>query len=409
MDINRMRDDSYRKASGKSSPRNNSSGTSSGSTGGPSSGESTGKSTGAASTETVRGLLKTGAPGVGKGAARPTKGADQAEKATAGSGAEKAARFLMVIGRDQAAEVLRHLDEADVEAVTREIARIGTLSGAEAEAVLEQVGDAATKGRERHGGAAVAKEFLTRAFGEERGEEVYGKLGIGESDRFAFLEELEPQQVAMLLKEESPPVVATILSTLSAAPAARVVKLMSEERRAEVVLRMARMNAVSPEVLARVEEVLKERIRRQGKLVSNEIDGRGVLASILRHMDLDGERAVLDSLAEEDPELARSIRDRLFTIDSILAIDDRDLQQALTEFTEREIACVLVGQAERVRSKLLRNVSERRAKDVSEEYVHQADIPQKEVSDVQRRFLDHLRRLAEEGAILVRNSDDEYI
>jgi flagellar motor switch protein FliG len=391
MDINRMRDDSYRKASGKSSSRNNSSGTSSNASGGASSGESTG----AASTETVRGLLKTGAPGLGK--------------AAAGSGAEKAARFLMVIGRDQAAEVLRHLDEADVEAVTREIARIGTLSGAEAEAVLEQVGDAAAKGRERHGGPAVAKEFLTRAFGEERGEEVYGKLAIGESDRFAFLEELEPQQVALLLKEESPPVVATILSTLSAAPAARVVKLMSEERRAEVVLRMARMNAVSPEVLARVEEVLKERIRRQGKLVSNEIDGRGVLASILRHMDLDGERAVLDSLAEEDPELARSIRDRLFTIDSILAIDDRDLQEALTEFTEREIACVLVGQAERVRSKLLRNISERRAKDVSEEYVHQADIPQKEVSDVQRRFLEHLRRLAEEGAILVRNSDDEYI
>ena len=391
MDINRMRDDSYRKASGKSSSRNNSSGTSSNA----SSGASSGGSTGAASTETVRGLLKTGAPRRGK--------------AAAGSGAEKAARFLMVIGRDQAAEVLRHLDEADVEAVTREIARIGTLSGAEAEAVLEQIGDAAAKGRERHGGPAVAKEFLTRAFGEERGEEVYGKLGIGESDRFAFLEELEPQQVALLLKEESPPVVATILSTLSAAPAARVVKLMSEERRAEVVLRMARMNAVSPEVLARVEEVLKERIRRQGKLVSNEIDGRGVLASILRHMDLDGERAVLDSLAEEDPELARSIRDRLFTIDSILAIDDRDLQEALTEFTEREIACVLVGQAERVRSKLLRNISERRAKDVSEEYVHQADIPQKEVSDVQRRFLEHLRRLAEEGAILVRNSDDEYI
>ena len=391
MDINRMRDDSYRKASGKSSSRNNSSGTSSNASGGASSGESTG----VASTEKVRGLLKTDAPRLGK--------------AAAGSGAEKAARFLMVIGRDQAAEVLRHLDEADVEAVTREIARIGTLSGAEAEAVLEQIGDAAAKGRERHGGPAVAKEFLTRAFGEERGEEVYGKLGIGESDRFAFLEELEPQQVALLLKEESPPVVATILSTLSAAPAARVVKLMSEERRAEVVLRMARMNAVSPEVLARVEEVLKERIRRQGKLVSNEIDGRGVLASILRHMDLDGERAVLDSLAEEDPELARSIRDRLFTIDSILAIDDRDLQEALTEFTEREIACVLVGQAERVRSKLLRNVSERRAKDVSEEYVHQADIPQKEVSDVQRRFLEHLRRLAEEGAILVRNSDDEYI
>ncbi|NBB90882.1 MAG: hypothetical protein GVY23_06705 [Spirochaetes bacterium] len=389
MDINRMRNESYKKGSGKSPSHNNS------------------------ETDAVRGLLKTGrrneAPtGKPAGGARSSRGADGGATGAA-VGAEKAARFLMVLGRDEAAEVLRHLDEADVEAVTREIARIGTMTGKEAEEILKQVGAAAAKAGERHGGPTVAKEFLMRAFGEEQAEKVYGKLGIGETDRFAFLEELEPQQVALLLKEESPPVVATILSTLSAAPAARVVKLMSEERRAEVVLRMARMNAVAPDVLARVEEVLKERIRRHGKFVSNEIDGRGVLASILRHMDLDGERAVLDSLAEQDPELARSIRDRLFTIDSILAMHDRDLQPVLTEFTEREIACVLAGQAERVRTKLLRNVSERRAKDVSEEYVHQADIPQKEVSDVQRRFLEHLRRLAEEGAILVRDSDDEYI
>lgn len=372
-----MRNESYKRGSGTSPSRNNS------------------------ETEAVRGLLKTGDA---QPPAAPTGG-----PAGSAAGAEKAARFLMVLGRDEAAQVLRHLDEADVEAVTREIARIGTMTGKEAEEILRQVGSAAVKARERHGGPAVAREFLSAAFGEERAGEVYEKLHLGESERFAFLEELEPQQVSLLLKEESPPVVATILSTLSSAMAARVVKLMPEERRAEVVLRMARMNAVSPEVLARVEEVLKERIRRQGKLVSNQIDGRGVLASILRHMDLDGERAVLSSLEEEDPELAKSIRDRLFTIDSILAIDDRDLQPVLTEFTEREIACILVGQAERVRTKLLRNVSERRAKEISEEYVHQADIPQKEVSDVQRRFLDHLRHLASEGAILVRNSEDEYI
>jgi flagellar motor switch protein FliG len=385
MDINRMRNESYKRGSGKSPSHNNS------------------------ETEAVRGLLKTGGtqpPASEKPAAPSAPGGRAAPSVP---GAEKAARFLMVLGRDQAAEVLRHLDETDVEAVTREIARIGTMTGKEAEEILKQVGTAAVKAGERHGGPGVAKEFLAAAFGEERAGEVYERLHLGESERFAFLEELEPQQVSLLLKDESPPVVATILSTLSSAMAARVVKLMPEERRAEVVLRMARMNAVSPEVLARVEEVLKERIRRQGTLISNQIDGRGVLASILRHMDLDGERAVLSSLEEEDPELAKSIRDRLFTIDSILAIEDRDLQQVLTEFTEREIACVLVGQAERVRSKLLRNVSERRAKEISEEYVHQADIPQKEVSDVRRRFLDHLRHLAEEGAILVRNSEDEYI
>lgn len=397
--------------------------------------ESYRRGAGTSSEETVRGLLKTGGSGSdassggpsdapsrqrskpgsaadaasGSGAPSATGAAGPAPQSGSGTGAAKAARFLMVVGQDQAAEVLRHLEESQVEAVTREIARIGTMTGAEARQILDEVGDVAARAGERHGGPAVAREFLTHAFGDVRGAEVYDRLGIGESDRFAFLEELEPQQVAMLLKEESPPVVATILSTLTAATAARVVKLMPDERRAEVVLRMARMNAVSPEVLERVEEVLKERIRRQGKLVSNQIDGRGVLASILRYMDLDAERSVLDSLADEDPELAKSIRDRLFTIDSILAIDDRDLQEVLTEFTEREIACVLVGQAERIRSKLLRNVSERRARDVSEEYVHQADIPQKEVSDVQRRFLDHLRRCAEDGSILVRDSEDEYI
>ncbi len=357
--------------------------------------------------KSVRGLLKTGPSSKPKpGDSASTEKAKGAEKA---GGAEKAARFLMVVGRDEAAEILRHLDETDVEAIAREIARIGTLTGSDAEDILREVGVAAESLGDRHGGPAVAKEFLTRAFGTEQAEDVYARLNIEGASRFSFLEELEPQQVTLLLKEESAPVVATILSTLNAAPAARILKLMSEDRRAEVVLRMARMNAVSPNVLERVEEVLKERIRQQGKLVSEDIDGRGVLASILRHMEFDSERAVLESLEEEDPELAKSIRDRLFTIDSILAIEDRDLQHTLNEFTEREVACVLVGQAERVRTKILRNVSERRAREISEEYVHQGDIPDKEISEVRKRFLDHLRRLVEDGSILVRDSQDEYI
>jgi flagellar motor switch protein FliG len=449
MDIHRMRDESYRKNAGPKGSKSEGKG---GGKGQDRKSEDTSKPKSGAGTQgpdpsaAVRGLLKTGSPapaktgegaagagghgrGTGSSATNGRSGASGppgAPGAPAGkdltgqpggsgseagaTGAEKAAHFLMVVGRDEAAEVLRHLDDEQVEAVTREIARIGTLSRSEAQKVLEEVGAAGGEElQDRHGGPAVAREFLNRAFGEERAEEVYDRLGIGESDRFAFLEELEPQQVVLLLKEESPPVIATILSTLNAAPAARVVGLLPEELRAEVVLRMARMNAVSPQVLERVEEVLKERIRQQGKLVSNQIDGRGVLASILRHMDLAGERAVLESLAEEDPDLARSIRDRLFTIDSILAVDDRDLQQMLTEFDEHEIACVLIGQSERVRTKLLRNVSERRAKDISEQYVHQADIPDKEVASVQQRFLDYLRRLAEEGAILARYPEDEYI
>jgi flagellar motor switch protein FliG len=406
-----MRDQSYRK---HKTPKNGAST------------ESTEKETATDAGEAVRGFLKTGkggsepapAPRESSGAAPgatsgPAPGSPPTgfptDAAAAGAGAAKAAKFLMVVGRDEAAEILRHLDEADVEAVTREIARIGTLSKSDADALLREVGAAVETVGERHGGPAVAKEFLNRAFGDEKAEEVYTRLRIGESERFAFLEELEPQQVALLLKEESSPVVSTILATLSAETAARVVQLLPQEVRGEVVLRMARMNAVAPEVLERVEEVLKERIRQQGKIVSDQIDGRGTLASILRYMDLDGERAVLDSLAEEDPELAKSIRDRLFTIDSILAIDDRDLQPVLAEFGEREIACVLIGQSERVRTKILRNVSERRARDVSEEYVHQGDIPDPEVSNVQQRFLDYLRKLAEEGTILARHPEDEYI
>ncbi|MFP3959178.1 MAG: flagellar motor switch protein FliG [Spirochaetaceae bacterium] len=414
MDVNRMRDESYRKSAGKKSPRRN--------TENP-------REAG----DVVDGLLKTGrgdAPGAGaerrqgaggrqegsagaSGSAAPggsggaSKGGSGAE--AAGSGAQKAARFLMVVGKDQAAEVLRHLDESHVEAVTREIARIGTVGRAEAEEILAEVGAAASEAHERHGGPAVAREFLSRAFGEERGDEVYARLGLEESERFAFLEELEPQQIVLLLKEESGPVVAAVLSTIRAATAARVLRLLPEDTRAEVVLRMARMDAVAPSVLERVEEVLKERIRQQGKLVSTTVDGQGVLASILRHMDASAERGLLESLEEEDPDLARAVRDRLFTMESVLGIADRDLQPILSEFTAREIACVLVGRSERVRAKVMRNVSERRARDVSEEYVHQADIPDKEVRRVQRRFLDYLRQAVEEGAVVVRDSEDEYI
>jgi flagellar motor switch protein FliG len=166
------------------------------------------------------------------------------------------------------------------------------------------------------------------------------------------------------------------------------------------------MESVDGVVLERMADVLRERIRTGGTTVTEELDGRAALAEILRRMAPGSEEEILSELPAE---VSEAIRERLFTVDSLLQIRDQDLQEILRDYGDHDIALVLKGKAEPIRAKILRNVSERRRTLIAEEYAHLGPRPQREIASVTRDFLAHLRRLEEQGRLLVRDRGDEYI
>ncbi len=342
----------------------------------------------------VAGLLKVGSDGT-----------------RAAKGVSKVARFLMAVGKDEAAAVLRHLSEAEVEAVLREITTISRLGAAEAAEILGEFGRERLKRRlEPQGGAEVARQMLDRAFGIDVGRMIFERIAPRESGRaFEFLEDLEPQQLAVIAREESPAAIALIAAHLSPRSAAALIDRLPDDTRALVIRRIARMERVDTDVLARVEESLREKIRSHATADTEEVDGMGALARILRTMGAAEGSEILRDLQSDEPEIFEQIQDRLFTIESLLLIDDQDLQKVLREFSDRDIALVLKGKTEEIRGRIIKNVSERRRIIIAEEYTHLGPVPRRDVDVASRAFLEHLRRLEEEGEIVVRRETDEYV
>ena len=338
-----------------------------------------------------------------------TPAADQIARLVDGSGVDRAARLLIALGSERAAEVLRQLDEREIEAIAVSIASTPRFRRSELREVLEDStrapGSAALRG-----GPGVAREMLTRAFGEEAGEAwFFRSVPQATAHHFRFLNDLDPSVLASLLKGEPPGAAALIMAHVDRGLAARTLTRLPTGRRAEIARRIARMGKLSREVVVRVEEAVREKIRRHGTQVSQGVDGPGTLAAILKHMTPGSGEVILHELREANVDLSDSIRQKLTTVELLLGLADRHLADLMRDFSDREIALFLKGKDEPLRARVLRAISERRAASVSDEFAHLGAQRREEVDQVTTEVLERLRELEEDGAILVPREGDRYI
>jgi flagellar motor switch protein FliG len=326
-------------------------------------------------------------------------------------GYRKAAEFLMLLGKDDASRVLQHLTEEEITGVMREIAQIERIDADQAHKVLEEFGYLMkTRDLVARGGFEAARSILVAAFGDEKGTAVLEKIRERTIPHpFAFLMDLEFEQLLLLLKDESPPVLAMILPHLEPSLAARVVASLPRESQVFVARRIASIEKIDPEVLRRSEETLRDKIRLQGTIVTQEIDGKAALASILSHMDLSREEELVESLEREDSSLAEEIRKRLFGIELVLRIRDQELQAVLRDYADHELALILKGVPAEVREKLLANVSARRRSIIEDETSLLGPVRRSDLNKAIGEFLDYLRNEAEQGNITLARGDDELV
>src|SRR6056297_132872 len=324
-----------------------------------------------------------------------------------GFGHKKAAKLLLLLGKEQAAVVLKHLSQDEIEKVTGEIAKIKRIEKAEAEKILEEFGDISGKiTANPRGGVETAREMLTSSFGEDKANEILGKVHPYSGNRpFAFLNDMDYQQIMLLLRKEPVHVMSIVLSYLVPNKASQVLESLPPEVQQQAVKRMARMGQVSPEVLSSVEESLRERIRTQGKVITEDIDGQAVLADILKNLPLQDENRILDNLHEENSSLADEIRERLFSVESVLEIPDKQLQELLHKYPDRDIATILKGKTEELADKVLRNVSQRRQQFIRSEREQLGPMKRSEVDRVTKDFMAFIRSQAEQGEVTLERDE----
>jgi flagellar motor switch protein FliG len=356
--------------------------------------------------------LAAGVPGTaGKAGASALK---TTKEKSSDSKLRRVAKFLVLIGTDEASRVLAELEMDQVEAISREIATIRGVDADEAEEIFAEFRElfAASSGwtGTAKGGVEAARKLLYVAFGREQGEAYLRKAipGGGENP-FEFLENFSGAQLSVLLRTEALTTATLAISRLPAKLAAETLKNMLPEQKAAVVKRLAYLGKTSPDVMERVATGLREKARRfadAGGEIESEVDGLGALTAILKQTDVSFGEKLLQELRYEDPDLSQEIRDRLYTLEDVVFADDRPLQDKLRGMNERDVALLLKGRSAAFKEKILANVSENRRGIILEEGEWLGTVLRKDADAEGRKFLDWFRKARESGEIMLYTDED---
>ena len=319
----------------------------------------------------------------------------------------RVAKFLLLIGIDEAAKIIPHLSPEQTEKIIPEIASIRSVDPDEATVILAEFENLVQRSRE-DGGVSTAKAILVKAFGQERAEQMLQKtVPFPNGKPFDYMQEMEGERVFFLLKEESSAVQALVLSHLKPKVAADVINQMELNAKTEVVRRLATLKKIDPEILRRVDQAMQEKVKTSNTSKSDSIDGRGALADILKKMSPDSEKNILSMLSDTDPDLGIDLRQRLFTVDDVLNCDDRVMQEKLHQMSETEIAYLVAGKSQDFRDKIFKNISKGRGDIVLEEEQIHKPMLKKDCETVTAEFFSYLRRKWEAGELRIIGRDDE--
>ena len=327
-------------------------------------------------------------------------------------GTAQAARFLLLLGKEEAGKVLRNMSEKEIEQVTAEIARINEVGRDEALAILQEFGERVNLLGGRSGGLDTARDFLTTAFGGDKAEQIIGRaVPDALPPPFDFMNDLTLPQILQVLSEESEESCAVILSFLKPEKVSAYLKSQDKDVQVRLIKRMARKRDFDPEILTRIDTVLQERAHAIARTDGVELNGKDRLTEILKHMGGDAEKRILGDLEETDPNLGQEIRDQLHTIDCIFRMQDRDLESLLMEMDNDRIAFILRGKDDGVKEHVLAHLSSQRKLIVEETMILSPKVSKREVDRETREFLNLIRRREEEGryVIVEPGEEDEFI
>lgn len=318
----------------------------------------------------------------------------------------RVAKFLVIVGIDEAAKILPHLTEEQTEKIIPEIASIQKITPEESASILEEFESLVEKAREE-GGLETARNILTKAYGSEKAEDMLKKsVKYPDGKPFDYLSDANAERIKVLIDGESDAVKSLILSQIEPKKAAKVINLMDVDDKKKIVLRLAKMKPVAPEVLAEIDRSLHEKLLTQNTENSQNMDGRGVLAQILKRMNPSVENSIINTLSEQDPELGEDLRKRLFTEEDVIGSDDRFIQNYLHDMEDRDIAVLIYGKNDAFREKILSNVSKNRRRVILDEESMIHHLTKSDSEKMTSSFYSVLRRAWENGDLRVSGRDE---
>jgi flagellar motor switch protein FliG len=322
-----------------------------------------------------------------------------------------AAVLLMTLPEDEAGELMTKLEPKQVEQVSIEIARTRTIASDEQERVIKEFTEANPAMSGRGGGLELAKSLIQKALGSNATAALANIRQSIEATPFGFLRHVDSQNLLTYIVDEHPQTIALIMSHLPASFGAEILAGLPETRRLSVVRRIATMGRTNPEIIREVEKGLERRMSSVMSTSFEHAGGVGAVAEMLNVSDRATERALMDSLAQQDPELVDEIRRLMFVFEDIGRFTDKDIQTVLKNVETSQWAMALKGASESLKEKILKNMSERASETLREEMEYLGPAKRSVVEAKQQEIVDVIRKLEDSGEIDLNaiNEEEELV
>lgn len=328
------------------------------------------------------------------------------------SGVDKAALLLLSLGEDRAGEILKRLDDAEIQLLGQHISRLEVVPTKQMAAILEEF-----RQRMENPEAIVVKgdqffkNTIARTLDGRRQEMLLDKLDLEQSPEFFVkIKKLDPRTVASFLRNEHPQTIALVLAHLERHQAAKVLAQFPEALQMEVVRRIARLDQVSPAIIEEIDAALREEIALVEEVGGRLVGGAQSVAEILNQMERTQESAILKKLEEEDlADLAEEIRRYLFTFEDLLNVEDRGIMALLKEVNTQDLALALKAASDELKAKFFRNMSSRASEMLQEELEIMGPARLRDVEAAQQKIIQIAKRLEAEGQLVLSNKGGEDV
>jgi len=330
------------------------------------------------------------------------------------AGVRKAAILMVILGEDAASQIYRHLPPAEIEQISQGIAGLKAVDAETALKVLEEFERLVMAGDYlAQGGTDYANKLLIKAFGEEGAKQLLHQVSLTAEMTASQLDSLrkaDPQQLAQFIEGEHPQTIALILAHLEAKQASTLLMRLPEELRSEAVKRLAQLRQFSPEMAQRVSLVLNKRLEALGEQSRRAYAGLRGVADVMNRLELATAKTILEGIEKEDPKLALSIRNLMFTFEDLLTVPEAGIRELLGQVDKKTLATALRGASEELKNFIFKSMSSRAVEMLKEDMEVLGPVKSREIQKAQLEAVAVARKLEAEGKLtLTQDGEDEYV
>lgn len=316
---------------------------------------------------------------------------------------QKAAQVIIALGADIASSIYKHLQEEEIEKLTYEITRQESVKPEFSDQAMDEFyGLCVAQKVYLEGGLTYARNVLEKAFGVQQGTVLLERVTKTlRTKAFEFIRKADYKNLMNMIVNEHPQTIALILSYARADQASSIIAELPKSIRVDVVERIARMDRTSPEVIKQVESILERKFESVVSVDLLEVGGINYIAEIMNNIDRGTEKFIFDELSRNDPKLSEEIRKRMFVFEDIIILDPLAIQRFLREVDTKEMSIALKGANKDVANVIFDNMSQRMGETVRSEMDYLHNVRVRDVEEAQQKIVAIIRRLEEEGEIVI--------